>query len=211
MARSRKAAPAVITVAAVALTADPALAHHVMGGAMPATAWQGLLSGLGHPVIGFDHFAFVIGVGLMSWLAGRRMLLPLVFVAATVLGCFAHIQSMNVPSSELAIVITLLVAAGIVALRYRMPASLFALLFAAAGFFHGYAYGESIVGAEATPLIAYVIGFAAIQYAIAVAGAAVLRAIVDREYASELTAARVAGAAIAAVAIVSVVSLALAT
>ena len=210
MVWSRKAAPAVITAAAVALTADPALAHHVMGGAMPATAWQGLLSGLGHPVIGLDHFAFVIGVGLMSWLAGHRLLLPLVFVAATVLGCLAHVQSVDVPLSEIAIVITLLVAAGIVGLRRRISTGLSVLLFAAAGFFHGYAYGESIVGAEATPLIAYVIGFAAIQYAIAVAGAAALRAIVDRDYATELTAARVAGAAIAAVAVVSVVSLALA-
>ena len=210
MAWSRKAAPIAITAAAVALTADPAFAHHVMGGAMPATAWQGLLSGLGHPVIGLDHFAFVIGVGLMSWLAGHRLLLPLVFVAATVLGCLAHVKSVDVPLSEIAIVITLLVAAGIVGLRRRISTGLFVLLFAAAGFFHGYAYGESIVGAEATPLIAYVIGFAAIQYAIAVAGAAALRAIVDRDYATELTAARVAGAAIAAVAIVSVVTLALA-
>jgi urease accessory protein len=210
MVWSRKAAPAAITAAAVALTADPALAHHVMGGAMPATAWQGLLSGLGHPVIGLDHFAFIIGVGLMSWLAGHRMLLPLVFVAATVLGCFAHVKSVDVPLSELAIVVTLLVAACVVGLRWQIPSGLSALVFAAAGFFHGYAYGESIVGAEATPLVAYVIGFAAIQYAIAVAGAAALRAIVDRDYASELTAARVAGAAIAAVAAVSVVSLALA-
>lgn len=211
MVWSRNAAPAVITAAAVALTADPALAHHVMGGAMPATAWQGLLSGLGHPVIGLDHFAFVIGVGLMSWLAGHRFLLPLVFVAATVLGCFAHIQRMDLPLSEFAIVITLLVAACVVGLRWQIPIGLSALLFAAAGFFHGYAYGESIVGAEATPLVAYVLGFAAIQYALAVAAGIALPTIVARDFATELTAARVAGAAIAAVAVVSIVGLALAT
>ena len=33
----------------------PAAAHHPMGGAMPATAMEGFLSGLGHPVIEPDH------------------------------------------------------------------------------------------------------------------------------------------------------------
>ena len=40
-------------------------------------------------------------------------------------------------------------------------------LFAIAGLFHGWAYGASIVGAEPTPLIAYLAGFSLIQYAIA--------------------------------------------
>jgi urease accessory protein len=182
-----------------------------MGGATPATVLQGLLSGLGHPIIGIDHFAFIIGVGLMSWLAGHRVMLPLVFVVGTVLGCPAHVRSMDVPLSELAIVITLATAAFIVGMRQRMPTSLFAILFAAAGFFHGYAYGESIVGAEVTPLIAYVIGFAAIQYGLAVAGAAALQEIIARDYATEARAARIAGVVIAAVAVASVVSLAFVT
>ena len=43
--------------------APAAFAHHLMGGEVPTTAWQGLLSGLGHPIIGIDHFAFIVGVG----------------------------------------------------------------------------------------------------------------------------------------------------
>jgi urease accessory protein len=39
----------------------------------------------------------------------------------------------------------------------------------AAGIFHGYAYGESIIGAEMTPLLAYLAGFALIQLIIAFA------------------------------------------
>ena len=83
--------------------ASPASAHHVMDGALPSTGWQGLLSGLAHPIIGIDHLAFIIGVGLMAHLAGRIALLPLLFVVGTVLGCFMHIQGYDLPWSELVI------------------------------------------------------------------------------------------------------------
>ena len=67
------------TAAAAALSMialiTPAFAHHPMGGATPSTFTEGLLSGLGHPIIGLDHLAFVIGVGLMALMlpAGRSM------------------------------------------------------------------------------------------------------------------------------------------
>jgi urease accessory protein len=187
----------------------PAIAHHVMGGELPSTAWHALLSGLGHPIIGIDHFAFVVGVGLMSQLAGRLVLLPFLFVAGTVLGCFVHVQGHGLPSPEPVIALTIAVAAAIVSLRARIPVGVLATLFLMAGAFHGYAYGESIVGAETTPLTAYTVGFAAIQYTLALGSGAVLRTIVRRDYLSETTAMRTAGAGIAVVAALAVVNLAL--
>jgi urease accessory protein len=180
--------------------APAALAHHVMGRELPGTAWHGLLSGLGHPIIGLDHLAFIVGVGLISHLAGRIVLLPALFVLGTAMGCFAHLQRLDLPSPELAIALTLAVAAGIVAARLRVPAMAAAILFVAVGGLHGYAYGESIVGAEATPLAAYVVGFAAIQYTVAVASALALRRIVAAAYLGEAAATRLAGAAMALVA-----------
>ncbi|HET9176699.1 MAG TPA: HupE/UreJ family protein, partial [Pseudolabrys sp.] len=47
----------------LAHSATNASAHHVMGGRMPATFMDGFLSGLGHPIIGIDHFAAVVAVG----------------------------------------------------------------------------------------------------------------------------------------------------
>ena len=38
--------------------ASPALAHQPMGGVVPETLLHGLMSGVGHPIIGLDHFAF---------------------------------------------------------------------------------------------------------------------------------------------------------
>jgi urease accessory protein len=174
-----------------------------MDGELPATFWQGLLSGLGHPIIGIDHFAFIVGVGLTSFLVGRIALLPLFFIAGTVIGCFVHLQDFDLPGSEAAIAFSLLVMAAIVGMRTRIPLGLIAILFAAAGVLHGYAYGESIVGAEPAPLGAYVAGFALIQYGIAVIIGAALAMIVSRDYLSETTAMRTAGVAIALVAAVS--------
>ncbi len=127
-------------------------------------------------------------------------LLPLLFVAGTMLGCFVHLQDFDVPGSEAAIAFSLVVLATIVGLRARIPVSVIAVLFAVAGTLHGYAYGESIVGAEPAPLGAYVAGFALIQYGIAVASGAALAMIVARDYLSETAAMRTAGVAIAFVA-----------
>jgi urease accessory protein len=202
--------PVVAMATTTGALAPPAFAHHLMGGALPTTAWQGLLSGLGHPIIGIDHFAFIVGVGLMSHLAGRIVLLPLLFVAATVLGCFAHVQGYTIPWVEPALVLTVAAAAAVVGTRAKAPASVLAPLFVLAGGLHGYAYGESIVGAEPGPLAAYVVGFGMIQCALAVASGAALRAVLARAYLSETRAARMAGAGLAALAALAFVNAALA-
>lgn len=176
---------------------SPAFAHHAMGGELPRTAWHGLLSGLGHPIIGVDHLAFVLGVGLMAYLAGSVALLPLLFVAGTVLGCVLHVLDYNLPTSEIAIAVTVAIAAAVVAWRAKLPASLLAPLLAVAGAFHGYAYGESIIGAEPAPLAAYLAGFGLIQGSLAVGGALALRWVARRGYLNEAAAFRTAGGVIA--------------
>jgi urease accessory protein len=195
--------------AGVMLSLEPALAHHAMGGELPRTAWQGLLSGLGHPVIGLDHLAFIIGVGLMSQLAGRPLLLPMLFVLGTVLGCFVHVREWSLPWPEPVIAASVALAAAIVGLRPRVPGTVLAPLFAAAGVFHGYAYGESIVGAEPAPLAAYVLGFGLIQYGIAVASGAALHRLTASTRLQEATALRIAGGGIALVAAFALLNAAL--
>jgi urease accessory protein len=209
MAPLLKTLVAAAAVVVVLPFAQPVFAHHVMGGELPSTVWHGLLSGLGHPIIGIDHFAFTVGVGMMSYLAGRIVLLPLLFVAGSVLGCFIHIQGFDLPWPEPTIGLTVAAAAAIVATRSRIPIVLLVLLFGIAGVFHGYAYGESIVGAQTTPLSAYVIGFGVIQYLVAVGSGALLRLIVGRDYVSERMLMRLSGGGIALVAVLAFVSLAL--
>ena len=176
---------------------------------MPATAWQGLLSGLGHPIIGVDHLAFIVGVGLISHLVGLLTLLPLLFLAGTVLGCFLHVQGYDLAASELAIALSVAIAAVVLALRVRIPVGLLASLLVVAGELHGYAYGESIVGAETAPLAAYIVGFAAIQYGVAVGSGVALRMMVGRDLVAEATATRAAAAGVALVAALALANAAL--
>ena len=49
------------------------------------------------------------------------------------------------------------------------------VFFSLAGIAHGYAYGESIVGAEPTPMIAYLAGFTLVQLAVMFAASAAAR------------------------------------
>jgi urease accessory protein len=52
-----------------------------------------------------------------------------------------------------------------------------AVFFGISGIVHGYAYGEAIVGAEPTPLVAYLAGFTLVQLAIVLAAFAAARYI----------------------------------
>ena len=55
--------------------------------------------------------------------------------------------------------------------------SIFALTLAVAGLVHGYARGESLVGAEASPLVAYLLGLLIMQTAIGVVVYAAVRSL----------------------------------
>lgn len=144
----------------------PVLAHHPMGGRTPGNFLEGLLSGLGHPIIGIDHFAFLLAIGLLAIGQRHRLLIPAGFVLMTVAGTLAHLAGVNLFSVEAMVAISVLVAGGLLLANRHHRAGLLGLLGAAAGLFHGYAYGESIVGAESTPLLAYLAGFSIIQYCV---------------------------------------------
>ncbi len=158
----------------LAATVEPALAHHPMGGQTPATLFEGLASGIGHPVIGFDHLAFIIGVGAMTALLGARPWAPLAFIAATLAGSLVQLAGIALPLAELAVAgSVVLLGAAIIAAR-PAPQAMTAF-FALAGLFHGWAYGEAVIGAESTPIAAYLLGFGLIQAAIVLAVAEAVR------------------------------------
>ena len=161
-----------ITAGALLLATPMAHAHHPMGGATPATFMQGLLSGIGHPVIGLDHFAFLLVAALLSITlnGAARYLVPLAFVAATVAGTLYHLGAADLPMTETVIALSALLGGMAVLLKRSAPALLIAGLFSVIGVFHGYAYGEAIIGAERTPLLSYLFGFALVQYAIIAGG-----------------------------------------
>jgi urease accessory protein len=199
----------------VALLAEPALAHHMMGGALPQTVAQGLLSGLGHPIIGVDHLIAIIGVGIIAATISRgfaptisrgfaptisRGFAPaLAFSAAMIGGVALHLARAYLPAAELLVGLsTVAVGLSIVASSTLGVVSAGGLL-AVAGLVHGYALGESIVGAEPEPLGAYLVGLLVVQSLLAGGAFALARAVASKETALRRLAIAAAGALIAVV------------
>lgn len=151
---------------ALLLTA-PALAHHPLGNQTPSTFIEGFLSGLGHPVIGLDHLAFVVAVGLLAATRARGVILPITFVLTALVGTGIHLAEVSLPWAEFWISASVLAVGLLIAFGSQFPTLALTALAGFAGIFHGYAYGESIIGATPAPLTAYLLGFTAIQLAIA--------------------------------------------
>ena len=163
----RKAAGAILL-----LLPGLAFAHHFMGGTTPQTFAQGLLSGLGHPLIDVDHAAFVVGAGFALALCRDGLWGIAALLLGTLIGAAFHLSGVTVPASETLVAVSVILVAGVVMLKRPVPLSELAIALAAAGALHGYAYAESVFGAERAPLAAYLVGFTLIQAG--VAGAAFL-------------------------------------
>ena len=158
-------------------TVGTASAHHLMGGKTPSTFTEGILSGIGHPIIGPDHLAFLVALGIAVGVGRLSFATPFLFLVAMACGVAAHVAAVNIPAVELIVAVSVLLAGVLIALDRRITASAWAMIFSIAGFFHGYAYGESIYGAEATPLAAYLVGLVVVQTALVVGIAFATRAV----------------------------------
>ncbi len=195
-----------LAAAMILTTTSAALAHHPLGGMTPTSFTEGFLSGLGHPVIGFDHLAFVIAVGLIAAFHRNLVLMPAAFVTGTVGGAFLTLAAVTLPLAELVITGSV-IAGGAFAMRGRVTDLRVAgALAAGAGLFHGGAYGATIVGAEPTPIFAYLAGFGMVQMAIAI-GVAVMVNNIWKSLDAGALKPRLAGAVIAGVGVTYMVEI----
>lgn len=195
-----------LAAAMILTTTSAALAHHPLGGMTPTSFTEGFLSGIGHPVIGFDHLAFVIAVGLIAAFHRNFILMPAAFVAGTVGGAMLTLAAVTLPLAEVVITGSV-VAGGAFAMRGRVTDLRVAgALAAGAGLFHGWAYGATIVGAEPTPIVAYLAGFGLIQLVIAT-GIALLVQNIWKSFDAAALKPRLAGALIAGVGVTYMVEI----
>lgn len=188
--------------AAAAMTTTPVFAHHPLGG-LPMTSFSdGVLSGVGHPLLGFDHLFFVLAVGIAAALSGRALTGAASFLVAMVAGVLLIVNGIALPFVEGAIAVSLVAIGGILAMGRKMSFVTLSVLFAVAGMFHGWAYGEALAGQEGgaaiSVMLGYLIGLSVTQWALAVlAGLTVMQLVKG----SEITPVqpRLAGAAVAGV------------
>lgn len=185
---TRRLAPALLAL----IAPGAALAHHPLGGAPMETFAHGLLSGVGHPILGFDHLAFLLALGAAAALTGRA-LAPLAFLGAM---AAAAALRLDPPFGEGLVALSLL-ALGLALAGGRGLGGGAALgLFALAGLAHGAAFGAAMTGVEgeaAAPVLAgYLLGLVATGGALAALAAFAARRLAP-------AALRLPGAALAGI------------
>ncbi|MES2713651.1 MAG: HupE/UreJ family protein [Pseudomonadota bacterium] len=155
-----------LLAAAALLLPVPALAHHPTGGAAPATLWEGIASGVAHPVLGLYHLAFLVAAGLLLAAAPRALL---GFLGAGLLGALAHRAGYGFGPVEVMVALSVIVAGGVLVLAGRAQADAALLVpgFALAGLFHGHALAEAAVAAPVPIFGAYLGALVLSQAAIA--------------------------------------------
>ncbi|MBD3885381.1 HupE/UreJ family protein [Phormidium tenue FACHB-886] len=175
------------TVLLMLLISTPALAHHPMGGKTPSNFIEGFLSGLAHPVIGVDHFAFIVAVGLLAATKRQGILIAISFVLFAMVGTGLHLMGVGLPGAELLISGSVLLFGILLVLKDSPNTLLIMALAALAGICHGFAYGEAIFGASMAPLLAYLLGFTTIQMGITTSVMMLSQVLSRRKDASQMS------------------------
>ncbi|MEO0996359.1 MAG: HupE/UreJ family protein [Pseudomonadota bacterium] len=160
----------------------------------------GLLSGLLHPVLGFDHLVAMVAVGLWGAQLGRPAvwILPIAFPVVMALGALLGLANVPLPAVEFGIAASAIALGALVALRARPPLAIAAVVVAVFALFHGHAHGTEVPGAV-NPL-AYGVGFVTATGLLHLAGIGI--GVLVRWPAGERV-VRACGAAVAAVGCVS--------
>lgn len=185
-------------------TAGSVFAHHPLGGMPMETVGDGFLSGVAHPVLGFDHLAFVVAVGLCAIRCGSPARAPGAYIAAMLLGCAMMPFGISLPGKEAFITASLVVLGGVVLARPNISSGAAMALFAFFGLFHGSALGDGLAGAEfgagSGVIFGYLVGLGLVQYAVARGAAAAIHRMVSAQDAPDQS-LRLAGAMVAGIGI----------
>ncbi len=137
----------------LALVATAASAHS--GDAVGA----GFATGFLHPVLGWDHVAAMVAVGLWGAFLGAPAIwvLPVAFPLVMTLGAAAGMLGVPLPGIETGIAVSALVIGLAVAMAARPPLWVAAVIVAVFAVFHGHAHGAEMPAAAAP--LAYATGF----------------------------------------------------
>jgi len=130
-----------------------AFAHQETGGA------TGFLSGLHHPISGWDHILAMVAVGLWGAQLGAPAVwvLPVAFPMVMAVGGALGLMGVALPGIEVGIALSALVLGIMVLGEVRPPLWVAALLVGFFAIFHGHAHGTELpAGASA---VTYSIGF----------------------------------------------------
>src|SRR6056297_2342282 len=119
----------------------------------------GFASGFMHPILGWDHVAAMVAVGLWGAFLGRPAiwLLPVVFPLVMALAAAAGVIGVPLPFVEAGIAASAIVLGLLIAFAVRPPLWVAALVVGAFAVFHGHAHGTELP--QAVNPFAYAVGF----------------------------------------------------
>lgn len=143
----------IVLAAFFLIVAGPALAHEAQGAA------GGFATGFVHPLLGLDHVAAMVAVGLWGAFLGAPAIwvLPVAFPLVMALGGALGTMGIPLPAVETGIAASAIVIGIAVALALRPPLWIAALIVAFFAVFHGHAHGAEMPGAVSP--VAYAAGF----------------------------------------------------
>jgi urease accessory protein len=143
----------IIILAALVVFSGTAAAHAGEGVA------GGFISGLLHPVLGWDHVVAMVAVGLWGAFLGNPAIwiLPVVFPLVMALGGALGVMGIPVPAVETGIAVSAVVLGAMVAFAARPPIWVAALIVGAFAIFHGHAHGTELP--NAANALSYSLGF----------------------------------------------------
>jgi len=144
------------TLLAMLISLIPGIAYAHDGSVLP---FGGFLSGLVHPVLGYDHLLAMLSVGILSAQIGGRAIwtVPATFVSVMALGGLLGFIDIGLSSTEIGIAASLVILGSIIAAERKLPIR---LAMAGVGFFavfHGYAHGSEMP--QTAEPVAYAAGF----------------------------------------------------
>lgn len=119
----------------------------------------GFVSGLLHPVLGWDHVVAMIAVGLWGAFLGSPAIwiLPVVFPLVMAFGGALGVIGIPIPAVETGIALSAVVLGAMVTFAARPPIWFAAVIVGAFAIFHGHAHGTELP--NAANALAYSIGF----------------------------------------------------
>lgn len=106
----------------------------------------GVLAGLLHPLLGFDHLLAMVAVGVWAAMLGRRArwLVPACFIAVMAVSAGVGTAGIALPLVEPGIAASLLLAGLLIAFHVRLAPAAGAAVVGLFAVFHGHAHGAEM-------------------------------------------------------------------
>jgi len=130
----------------------------------------GFMSGLLHPIGGFDHILAMVGVGILAYVIGQKGFTAIIsFMVCMIVAALIGYSGVGMVGVEEGILLSIATVVLLIVFSQKIPTLFIASIVGVFGFFHGFAHGTEfangsfvsyIVGFSVSTIILHIVGFA---------------------------------------------------